>query len=85
MFTGGFAGIGKLPALFGWYIRYGIGIKGGLTTLQIAYEKSGARASGGAGVSCECRQGGMCRGELRILLFSIFGAITVMFSIRSGR
>ena len=26
-FTGGFAGIGKLPALFGWYIRYGIGIK----------------------------------------------------------
>ena len=29
--------------------------------------------------------GGMCRGELRILLFSIFGAITVMFSIRSGR
>ena len=48
-------------------------------------EKSGARASGGAGVSCECRRGGMCRGELRILLFSIFGAITVMFSIRSGR
>ena len=34
MFTGGFAGIGKLPALFGWYIRYGIGIKVGLTTLQ---------------------------------------------------
>jgi hypothetical protein len=24
LFTGGFAGIGKLPALFGWYIRYGI-------------------------------------------------------------
>ena len=23
LFTGGFAGIGKLPALFGWYIRYG--------------------------------------------------------------
>jgi hypothetical protein len=38
LFTGGFAGIGKLPALFGWYIRYGIGIKGGLTTLQIAYK-----------------------------------------------
>ena len=37
-------------------------------------EKSGARASGGAGVSCECRVGGMCRGELRILLTSIFGA-----------
>ena len=31
LFTGGFAGIGKLPALFGWYIRYGIGIKAGLT------------------------------------------------------
>ena len=31
LFTGGFAGIGKLPALFGWYIRYGIGIKVGLT------------------------------------------------------
>jgi hypothetical protein len=30
-FTGGFAGIGKLPALFGWYIRYGIGIKVVLT------------------------------------------------------
>ena len=30
LFTGGFAGIGKLPALFGWYIRYGIGIKGGV-------------------------------------------------------
>ena len=27
LFTGGFVGIGKLPALFGWYIRYGIGIK----------------------------------------------------------
>ena len=24
LFTGGFVGIGKLPALFGWYIRYGI-------------------------------------------------------------
>ena len=31
--------------------------------------------------SGECRRGGMCRGELRSLLFSIFGAITVMFSI----
>lgn len=31
LFTGGFAGIGKLPALFGWYIRYGIGIKVVLT------------------------------------------------------
>ena len=32
LFTGGFAGIGKLPALFGWYIRYGTGIiKVGLT------------------------------------------------------
>jgi len=31
LFTGGFAGIGKLLALFGWYIRYGIGIKVGLT------------------------------------------------------
>jgi hypothetical protein len=32
-----FTGIGKLPALFGWYIRYGIWFKGGvnqLTTLQ---------------------------------------------------
>jgi len=29
LFTGGFVGIGKLPALFGWYIRYGIGIKWG--------------------------------------------------------
>jgi hypothetical protein len=47
-------------------------------------EKSGAQASGGAGVSCECRQGGMCRGELRILLFSIFGAITAMFSISAA-
>jgi hypothetical protein len=28
--------------------------------------------------------GGMCRGELRILLFSIFGAITVMFSISAA-
>ena len=26
----------------------------------------------------------MCRGELRILLFSIFGAITVMFSISAA-
>ena len=33
-FTGGFAGIGKLPALFGWYIRYGIGIKVGLTNAE---------------------------------------------------
>ena len=33
-FTGGFAGIGKLPALFGWYIRYGIGIKLGLTNAE---------------------------------------------------
>jgi len=33
-FTGGFAGIGKLPALFGWYIRYGIGIKVGLTKAE---------------------------------------------------
>jgi hypothetical protein len=41
-------------------------------------EKSGARASGGAGVSCECRRGGMCRGELRILLFSIFGAMQAL-------
>jgi hypothetical protein len=24
LFTGGLAGIGKLPALVGWYIRYGI-------------------------------------------------------------
>ena len=31
LFTGGFASIGKLPALFGWYIWYGIGIKVGLT------------------------------------------------------
>ena len=29
LFTGGFVGIGKLPAVFGWYIRYGIGIKWG--------------------------------------------------------
>ena len=38
LFTGGFVGISKLPALFGWYIRYGIGIKWGWLTLQIAYE-----------------------------------------------
>ncbi len=24
LFTGGLAGIGKLPALVGWYVRYGI-------------------------------------------------------------
>ena len=30
LFTGGFAGIGKLPALFGWYIRYGIWYESGV-------------------------------------------------------
>ena len=36
LFTGGFAGIGKLPALFGWYIRYWyLVLKGGVTTLQM--------------------------------------------------
>jgi hypothetical protein len=34
LLTGGFTGIGKLPALFGWYIRYGIGIKAGLTSAE---------------------------------------------------
>ena len=39
LFTGGFASIGKLPALFGWYIGYDIGIKVGLTNAaQIAYK-----------------------------------------------
>ena len=33
------------------------------------------------GLVVNAGRGGMCCGELRILLFSIFGAITVMFSI----
>ena len=33
-FTSGFASIGKLPAHFGWYIQYGIGIKLGLTNAE---------------------------------------------------